>query len=38
MKTYLKSYAVFLAMVLVTNMVIRPAVQKFQVPLLKDSL
>lgn len=37
-KAYGVAYVTFLAFVIVTALVIRPAAQKFNVPLLKDIL
>lgn len=38
MKKYLIAYGTFLVFVAVTNLVVRPAVQKAGVPLLKDAI
>lgn len=38
MKTYAVKYGVFLAMVVFTALVVRPFVQKANIPLLKDAL
>lgn len=37
-KTLLTGYGIFLAYVIATNLVIRPMVKQFNVPLLKDVL
>lgn len=36
MKTYLKSYAVFLAMMAVTALIVRPTAAKMNIPFIKD--
>lgn len=38
LKTYGKAYGAFLAMVLFTAFVVRPAVNKYNVPLLKGNI